>query len=166
MESLSVSVLMMNILQKITLAILFCIAAEASANAAAVEKDATAIMANHSTAATKDPRRSEAHGILIERVSLSASGIMVDVRYRILDLEKAQKVLNRRTKLQMIDQKTGVFLTVPDMPKVGKLRQMPKSDEPSRIYWMFFKNTGGVAKHGSKLTLSLGDVNLKDLVVE
>ena len=97
---------------------------------------------------------------------MSASGFMIDIRYRVIDLEKAQLVLNKKTRLRMIDQKTGAILPLPDMPKVGKLRQTPITDEPSRIYWMFFRNTGGVVKHGSKLTLALDGVSIKDLVVE
>ena len=91
---------------------------------------------------------------------------MVDMRYRILDLDKAQKVLNRHTRLHMIEPKTGAILPVPDMAKIGKLRQLPKTNDPSRVYWMFFRNTGGVAKHGSKLTLSMGDAAIQNLVVE
>jgi len=125
-----------------------------------------AVMANHSSMADSTKQRKESHGILVERVSLSAGGIMVDVRYRILDLEKAQNVLNRSSSPQMIDQKTKAILTVPNTPKVGKLRQLPKTDEPTRIYWMFFRNTGGVARIGSKLTLNIGEATIKDLVVE
>lgn len=123
-----------------------------------------AVMQNRSTASAKPSQ--EASGILVERVSLSAAGVMIDMRYRILDLEKAQKVLNNSARLMMIDQKTGAILPVPDMAKVGKLRQLPKNQEPSRIYWMFFRNTGGVVKQGSKLSLVMGDVKIKDIVVE
>lgn len=138
----------------------------AAAPAMAAEKSERPVMANHSASAARELQKKEASGILVERLSLSASGIMVDMRYRITDLEKAQKVLNRTSKLQMVDQKSGAILPVPDMAKIGKLRQLPKTNEPTRVYWMFFRNTGGVAKKGSKLTLFLGGVNIKDLVVE
>ena len=125
-----------------------------------------AVLANHSSLAGSATQRKEANGILVERVSLSAGGIMVDVRYRITDLAKAQKVLTRNGLLQMVEQKTKVILQVPNTPKVGKLRQIPKTDEPTRIYWMFFRNTNGVVRQGSKLTLTMGDASIKDLVVE
>ncbi len=149
-----------------TIAALICFDVVARTPAMAAEKSERPVMANHSSTVASEKQRKEASGILVERLSLSASGIMVDMRYRITDLEKAQKVLNRTSRLQMIDQKTGAILPVPDMAKIGKLRQLPKTNEPTRIYWMFFRNTGGIAKKGSKLTLSLGNVNIKDLVVE
>lgn len=132
----------------------------------AAEPVAPPIMANTTSAVKKQPQKWEANGILVERLSLSAGGVMVDMRYRITDFEKAQKVLNRSGSLALIDQKTGLILTVPNMAKVGKLRQLPKDNEPTRIYWMFFRNINGVAKKGSKLTLTMGDVKIKDIVVE
>ena len=126
----------------LAVATLFSFGVIAVAPVVAAEKTEKPLMANHSSPIAKEQQRKEAHGILVERLSLSASGIMVDMRYRITDLEKAQKVLNRNSRLQMIDQKTGAILPVPDMAKVGKLRQLPKTNEPSRIYWMFFRNTG------------------------
>jgi hypothetical protein len=132
----------------------------------AAETVAPPVMANASSAVKKQPQRWEANGILVERVSLSAGGVMVDMRYRITDFEKAKKVLTRSGSLALIDQKTGLILTVPNMAKVGKLRQLPKDNETTRIYWMFFRNTNGVVKKGSKLTLTMSDVKIKDIVVE
>jgi len=137
-----------------------------STKCTAAETVAPPVMATVSSAVKKQPQRWEANGILVERVSLSAGGVMVDMRYRITDFEKAQKVLTRSSSLALIDQKTGLILTVPNMSKVGKLRQLPKDNEPTRIYWMFFRNTNGVVKKGSKLTLTMSDVKIKDLVVE
>lgn len=142
------------------------VAAETTEKTVMTNHSSASVMANYSSSAIRAKHRWESNGILVERVSLSASGIMVDMRYRILDLEKAQKVLNKSTKLHMIDQKTGAILPVPDMAKIGKLRQLAKTNEPTRIYWMFFRNTGGIVRQGSKLTLSMGSVGIKDLVVE
>jgi hypothetical protein len=150
----------------VTPAALFLLCAVMATATMAAENPIKAVMTNISSKAVGERQNKESNGILVERVSLSASGIMVDVRYRITNLEKAQKVLNRSSRLQMVDQKTKAILPVPDTPKVGKLRQIPKTDEPARIYWMFFRNTGGVARLGSKLTLNMGDASIKDLLVE
>ena len=127
---------------------------------------AARLVLDNSSSAGRSAKPKEGNGVLVERVSLSAGGIMVDVRYRITDLAKAQQVLNRNSRLQLIDQKSKLILPVPETPKVGKLRQIPKTDDPARVYWLFFRNINGVAKPGSKLTLVLGDASIRDLIVE
>lgn len=104
--------------------------------------------------------------IKVESVRLSAGGLMLDVRYRVVGDEKATVLFNRKTPLTLTDQATGTILTVPATPKVGKLRQLPQNVESSRVYWMFFNNPGGLVKRGEKVALSVGDLRIDDLVVE
>jgi hypothetical protein len=92
--------------------------------------------------------------------------MMLDMRYRVVDQEKAEKLLQRKTPLFLIDQATGRQLTVPNMPKVGRLRQLPAGGDADRIYWMFFGNPGGLVKSGGKVTLMVGDVRIEDIVVQ
>ena len=105
-------------------------------------------------------------GIRIESVRLSAGGLMLDVRYRVVEREEAKARLDRKTRLTLTDQATGTVLTVPNTPKVGKLRQIPADEDLSRTYWMFFQNPGGIVRTGGKVALSLGDVVIRDLIVE
>jgi hypothetical protein len=57
-------------------------------------------------------------------------------------------------------------LQVPDTPKMGSLRQKTRQPEAGRIYFALFGNPGGLVKHGSKVTLVVGDLRISDLVVE
>lgn len=108
----------------------------------------------------------EASGIRIEKIKHAVAGQMLDVRYSITDMGKALTVLKQGVSLALIDQATGIALTVPNLGKVGKLRNLPKDNDPSRHYWMFFGNSGGLVKHGSKVTFVAGDVQIKDIIVE
>jgi hypothetical protein len=108
----------------------------------------------------------EASGIKVLRVSYAVGGMKLDLRYRVTDSKKAQQVFTNETPLSLIDQATGRVLGVPNMPKVGKLRQIPNQNEAWRVYWVMFDNPGALVRRGGKVTLVIGDVKIKDLVVE
>lgn len=105
-------------------------------------------------------------GIRVESLRLAASGLMLDLRYRLVDPEEARKHFSRKAAVTLVDQATGTVLTVPNMPKVGKLRQVPSEGGSDRVFWMFFNNPGGLVKTGGKVTLKIGDVTISDIMVE
>jgi hypothetical protein len=107
-----------------------------------------------------------ASGIQVVRVSYAVGGMKLDLRYRVTDLKKARQIFTNETPLALIDQATGTVLGVPNMPKVGKLRQIPNQDETWRVYWIMFDNPGALVRRGGKVTLSIGDVRIKDINVE
>jgi len=108
----------------------------------------------------------EAHGIQVVRIGHAVNGMMLDLRYRITDFEQAREVLKQNTPLSIVDQATGKVLAVAESGKVGKLRNVPQSDDQSKVYWMFFNNTGGVVKAGGSVTLVIGDVQIRGITVE
>ena len=108
----------------------------------------------------------EASGIKVERVTYAVGGMKLDLRYRVTDLKKARQIFTNKTPLALIDQATGTVMGVPNMPKVGKLRQVPNQNEAWRVYWIMFDNPGALVRRGGKVTLVIGDVKIKDIVVE
>ena len=108
----------------------------------------------------------DASGIKVVRVTYAVGGMKLDLRYKVTDLKKAQQILTNKTPVSLIDQATGKVLKVPNMPKVGKLSQSPTQNETWRVYWMMFDNPGVLVKKGGKVTLVLGDVKIKDIIVE
>jgi len=105
-------------------------------------------------------------GIRVERVTPALSGLMLDMRYRVVDSGAAQKLLSRKASLHLVDQASGLKLSVPNMAKVGKLRQLPAADNSDRIYWMFFGNPGGQVKRGDMVTLVVDGRNVQDIKVD
>ena len=81
----------------------------------------------------QDPARrltaEETTGIKIERIHPSAGGLMLDMRYRVVDAEKAKFAIKRGAQIYLVDQSSGTKLPVPDMAKVGKLLQRPDQGE-------------------------------------
>jgi hypothetical protein len=107
----------------------------------------------------------EKWGVEVTGVRLSAAGRILDVRYRVLDPQKALPILDPRQKPSLIDQASGLTLSVPVMPKVGALRQKTIKPEAGRVYFILFGNPN-VVKEGSKVTLVIGDVKVENLTVE
>jgi hypothetical protein len=110
-------------------------------------------------------KQDEKSGIRIERVSLSASGLMIDLRYRVVDLQRAKELLTRQAKVFLVDQVSGHLFPVPRMAKVGRLLQFPGQGDENRVYWIFFNNPGGLVKTGSKVSLIIDDQKFEDIVV-
>jgi hypothetical protein len=122
---------------------------------------------NRTEQATDHPPTDEAAaGIKVVRIHPSVAGQMLDMRYRVVDREKAKNALKRGAQIYLIDQASGTKLPVPDMAQVGKLLQRPDQGDSGKIYWIFFGNPGGMVKPGARVTLVVGDFQIKDILVE
>lgn len=112
-----------------------------------------------------EQKMKEQWGIEITTIRMAVDGRMVDFRYRVLDTQKAETLFVRANKPYLIDQASQKVLAVPNLGKVGPLRTSNKPQE-GRIYWMFFGNKGGLVKPGSKITVTIGDFRVEDLIVQ
>ncbi len=72
----------------------------------------------------------------------------------------------RRQRPVLIDQKTGARMFVPNPPKIGSIRATSLSPRMGPTYDILFANPGRYLKAGSKVTVSVGDCNLTDIVIE
>jgi len=105
-------------------------------------------------------------GIRVEALRLTAADYMLDFRFRITDPERATAFFSRKTEMHLVDPDSGARLTVPNTPKLGKLRQVARKDMPERSYFILFANPGKFVRPGSRLTLVVGETRLENLVVE
>lgn len=104
-------------------------------------------------------------GVAVDSLRLSASGYMLDFRFRVIDARKAKPLFVRRTKPVMRDEATGAELAVPVPPKTGALRS---SNDPKagRTYFMFFGNPGRQIAEGASLSLTIGPFAVRGLRVQ
>lgn len=118
-------------------------------------------------AASGDPLRlaEERFGVKILSVRTSAEGHVVDLRYRVLDAGKAAPLFARGIHPSLYDEGTGQVLSVPSAPKTGPLRASGRPME-HRTYFILFGNPGGLVRCGSRVTLLLGDLEARGLVVD
>ena len=103
--------------------------------------------------------------IAIDSLHLSAAGTLVDLRYRVVDPAAAQRALGPKVRPKLIDEATGIEMSVPSTAKLGSLRQTQGRQRPGRTYFVLFINNAGV-KSGSHVTAELGDLHFRHLVVE
>jgi hypothetical protein len=105
-------------------------------------------------------------GVHIRGVRLSAAGFMLDLRYRILDVEKAAFFLDRKIVPYLMDS-AGAKLGVASSPKIGQLRSTQHGAiHLDRDYSMLFGNPGRYLQQGSKITLVIGEQKIVNITVE
>jgi len=99
------------------------------------------------------------------KVKYTESGEILRFSYRIVDPDKAAPLNDKKVEPSLIDPQAGVKLSVPQMEKVGKLRQ---SSTPiaGQSYWMAFSNSGRRVKPGHRVTVEIGHFRAEGLVVE
>jgi len=104
-------------------------------------------------------------GIKILSLRLTAGGHLLDLRYKVIDPVKAGEILKKKSKAYITDQKTGKTVTVP-VTKAGPMRQTTLKPQANRIYFALFTNSGGLIKEGGKVTVTMGEFTMKNVVVE
>lgn len=103
--------------------------------------------------------------IEIESVRITAAGHYIDLRYRVLDPAAANASLGPGVKPTLIDDASGIVMSVPMTAKLGSLRQTRGEQRPDRSYFVLFANTAGV-QSGSRVTAKLGDMTFESLTIE
>jgi hypothetical protein len=99
------------------------------------------------------------------RVKLAESGELVRFDYRVLDPEKAAALNDKKAEPELYDAEAGVKLVVPQMEKVGKLRQS-STPKAGMTYWMAFSNPTRVVKRGHRVDVVIGSFRASNLVVQ
>ena len=106
-----------------------------------------------------------AWGVDSLRVKYTESGEIIRFSYRVLDPAKAAPLNDKKAEPALYDPQAGVKLVVPQMEKVGKLRQSSTPVE-GKSYWMAFSNSGRRVKPGDRVTVEIGHFHAEGLVVE
>jgi hypothetical protein len=98
-------------------------------------------------------------------VKYTESGEIIRFSYRVLDAEKAAALNDKGAEPSLIDPQAGVKLVVPQMEKIGQLRQ---SSTPiaGKQYWMAFSNSGRRVRPGHRVDVEVGNFHAQGLVVE
>lgn len=120
-------------------------------------------------AEVSDPRHvgslQEQWGVEVLGVQTTATGYLLDFRYRVLDAEKAAPLLDRSIKPYVIVEKDKARLQVPVTNKLGALRQTTKNVRANHNYFVLFSNPSRHVKSGDNVTVVIGDFVAKNLRV-
>ena len=110
----------------------------------------------------------EKYGVEIVAVRRSAADAIIDIRYTVVDADKAEFMMDRTLDAYLLDQASGKVVEVPNTSRIGPLRQTMRFGKPEtgRTYFMLFGNPNQLMRQGSLVTLMVGEMKIRDLEVE
>jgi hypothetical protein len=99
------------------------------------------------------------------KIKYTESGEMIRFTWRVVDPVKAAQLNDKKAEPFLYDPQARVKLVVPQMEKVGQLRQ---SSTPiaGKSYWMAFSNSGRRVRPGDRVSIEIGQFRAINLVVE
>lgn len=103
----------------------------------------------------------EATGVHIVRVVLAAGGGMIDLRYQVIDPDKALVIHDSENPPAIMDEATGKIFATPWMN-----HSHSGEYQAGVTYYTILMNSGGVLAKGSKVTVILGGARLEHIVVQ
>jgi hypothetical protein len=106
-----------------------------------------------------------AWGVSELRVKVAESGQIIRFNYRVLDPNKAAALNDKKFAPKLFDAQAGVSLVVPQMEKIGKLRQ-ESTPKVGMTYWMAFSNPTLAVKRGHRVDVVIGGFRANNLLVE
>jgi hypothetical protein len=104
-------------------------------------------------------------GVVIDSLSTTAGGYMLDLRLRVLEPVAAAPLLARRLRPRVVTA-DGSALTVPVAPKLGALRQTAAAAKADGRYFALFANPGQRVRRGERVEVELGELRVEGVVVE
>jgi hypothetical protein len=106
-----------------------------------------------------------AWGVTELRLKVAESGELIRFNYRVVDPQKAAALNDKKAEPELIDTQGGVRLSVPQLEKVGKLRQS-STPKAGMTYWMAFANPTRAVKPGHRVDIVIGSFHANGLLVE
>ena len=112
--------------------------------------------------ATPPATLAEKWGVVITSVRLTAGGAALDVRYRVVNSERAAGLAGNTDKTYLVNQSTGqnLFSRAPSQPLVAQ------ELTTGRTYFLFFPNRARTVKPGDSVALVVGTVRSGAVLVE
>jgi hypothetical protein len=101
------------------------------------------------------------YGLRINLLAVTAAGGMIDLRFKVLDKEKAAQLLGTpQPRLAVIAEDSGTVIQAPADTKQSFTL------EDGQVYFVQFPNAGHAVETGSPVSLVIGGVRLEHLVAK
>jgi len=106
-------------------------------------------------------------GVEVLGLRLASANMMIDFRFRVVDVDKAISLFDHQIKPHLIVDRSNIKLPVPMAAKVGAFRptNRGKNIKADRNYYMIFGNPDRHVKAGETVTIVIGDFRVEHLVV-
>jgi hypothetical protein len=119
-----------------------------------------AVPASWSRVAVTADGLAERSGVKITQVAVTGGGGLVDLRYQVVDPDKAAALHDRRTPPALVDERTGLVVNQLFMDHSHHGAQ-----QAGVKYYLVFNNPGNWVHRGSRVTVLLGDAEVQHVVV-
>jgi hypothetical protein len=99
-------------------------------------------------------------GVRITQVAVTGGGGLIDLRYQVVDPDKANTLHDARTPPALVDERTGLVVNqlLMDHSHHGQYKVGIK-------YYLVFNNVGNWVHRGSMVTVLLGDAEVQHVAV-
>ncbi|MGB9377667.1 MAG: hypothetical protein WCB04_09165 [Mycobacteriales bacterium] len=99
-------------------------------------------------------------GVQITRVTLSGGGGLVDLRFRVVDAERATSLHAAATPTALVDESTGAVVK-----QLLMSHSHTDAFKAGHVYYLIYENPGNLVHHGSRVTVLLGNAQVEHVVV-
>jgi hypothetical protein len=102
----------------------------------------------------------ERTGVQITQLAVTGAGGLVDLRYRVVDPDRANAIHDARTPPGLVDEKTGLVVhrLLMDHAHTGPYTA-------GVTYYLVFTNPGNRVKRGDRVSVLLGDTQVEHVAV-
>ena len=100
------------------------------------------------------------YGFKVRLIGVTAAGGLIDVRFKVLDKDKAAALLNNPDTFPELIAEDGNLIKVP----VESIEEMHLEDDG--IVFMLFPNTGGIVTPGSSVNIRFGNIVLEPILAQ
>ena len=100
-------------------------------------------------------------GVRLVHVAVTGGGGLLDLRFQVVDPDKASSIHDKATPPAIVDEATGI---VADELFMGHAHE--GTFRPAVTYYLVFENPGDIVKRGGSVTVLLGDAQVQHVVVD
>ena len=125
-----------------------------------VEATAVAPLALQRPLVTED-ELVEKSGVRIATVAVTGAGGLIDLRYQVVDPDKASVVHDENYPPILVDEATGLVV---NQPLMGHLHTGEFA--AGQTYYIIFENPGNIIQQGAKVSVLLGDAEVDHIIVK
>ncbi len=108
-----------------------------------------------------NPAVEERWGIRVAHVGVTGDGGLVELRFIVLDSDKALALMTEEANLPVLrSERSGAVV------RSAALMTSHRAVAPGRSSFLLYRNTGGALKPGALVTIAFGDLELEHVPVE
>lgn len=100
-------------------------------------------------------------GVKIVHVAVTGDGGLIDLRFQVVDPEKANAVHDENNPPTIVDEATGLVV---NSLLMGHSHAGPYN--AGQTYYLIFENPGNIVQSGSKVSVLLGDAEVDHIIVK